>query len=244
MYSERFSSDSYFKNSIQSVWHSQMAQGDRSLIVPDAATDVIVKYGGGRLEIVFCGTMTNAKMITAEKEMQYWGLRFNPGHGSLFFDFPIQSSNNELIDISNNFERSIISDLMIDPVANSLLIEKEITKNLLKKIDENSYVRSIRAIQQLESLSFGSIEKHAQQIGVSRRQLNRIFKSYFGYSARESSRMFKFKKMISYLSANPQVSLSELALAAGFYDQSDMNNCVKDLCKMTPQALMSHLSNT
>lgn len=243
MYTERASTDSLLKSSIQAIWHSALLDGDRSLVVPDAATDIIIKTDGTRLEIGFCGTMTKAMPVTADKDTHYWGLRFKPGHGSLFFDFPMHTANNELVDISQNFEKNRINDLMEDPVRNSFCIEKIMTNLLLKRLHQSGYRKDLATINLLAQMPFGKITTQAQQLGISRRHMNRIFKSYFGYSARESSRIFKFKKLTENMATHPNASLSDLAVDSGFYDQSDMNNCVRDLCDMTPKALMSHLSN-
>jgi AraC-like DNA-binding protein len=243
MYIQRTSTEPVLKSSVQAIWHSQMQTGDRSLIVPDAATDIIVKSNGTQLEVVFCGTMTKAVHLTCNKEMNYWGMRFQPGHGSLFFDFPIATSNNCLINISEKIDRNRIHDLMNDPVGNSLSIEKIISDFLVQRLDEIEYAKDLKTINFLAKISFGNIEEQAKSIGVSRRHLNRIYKSYFGYSAREASRIFKFKKLIECFSKNQNSKLSDLAINSDFYDQSDMNNCVKDFCDMTPLVLMSHLSN-
>ncbi|MCL9682741.1 AraC family transcriptional regulator [Legionella maioricensis] len=244
MYKERETSLHLLTTSNQAIWHSSVAPKNKMLILPDSATDIIIKRTTFGIDIVFCGTMTKAVMIEREEKIDYWGFRFKPGHGSQFFNFPMEETLDQLVDISQNFEKNKIEDLMEFPEINSLKIEQEISKFLFKKINSIQYQENIKRINHLAEMNFGDISKHASKEKISRRQLYRIFKNYFGYPARDLSQTRKLNQFIKLSQQKSTTSLSDLAIASGYYDQADMNKSIKNLCGLTPKELMSQLYNT
>jgi AraC-like DNA-binding protein len=244
MYNERKTSLQLLTTSNQAIWHSSLSSKNKMLILPDSATDIIIKKKPFGIDIVFCGTLTKAKLIESEEKIDYWGFRFKPGHGSQFFNFTMEETLDQLIEISQHFEKNKIEDLMEFPEINSLKIEQEISRFLFKKINSSQYQENIKKINHLAEISFGDVSKYANQEKISRRQLSRIFKNFFGYSARDLSQTRKLNQFIKLSEQKSTVSLSELALASGYYDQADMSKSIKSLCGLTPKELMSQLYNT
>jgi AraC-like DNA-binding protein len=244
MYSQRPTTINLLEKSIEAIWHSKVTQGDTSLIVPDGASDIIIKSSQNRIQTVYCGAMTKAASIEADEDINYWAIRFNAGHASLFFDFDMSESLDSLIEIENAFEsKDQISEYMTDPEKNSKLIEAEISRFLRKRMATIGYEKKIKQLQYFSDVSFGSISEKARQLGVTRRHFGRIFKNYFGYSPREYSRIKQFNNLTSKARLNEFESLADLAVQSGYYDQSDMTKAVKELCNLTPSGLMSQLYN-
>lgn len=244
MYKERETSSQLLTISNQAIWHSSLPPKNKMLILPDSATDIIVKKKTSGIDICFCGAMTKAVVIENEEKIDYWGFRFKPGHGSQFFNFNMEETLNQLVEISQNFEKNKIEDLMEFPEINSLKIEQEISTFLFKKINSNQYQENIKRINQLAAINFGEISKHAKQEKISRRQLSRIFKNFFGYSARDLSQTKKLNQFVNLSQQKNAVPLSDLAIASGYYDQADMTKSIKNLCGLTPKELMSQSYNT
>ena len=244
MYNERETSLNLLTTSNQAIWHASLPVKNKTLILPDAATDIIIKRTISGIEIVFCGAMTKAVMIESEEKIDYWGFRFKPGHGSQFFNFAMEEALDQIVEISHYFEKNKIEDLMEFPETNSLKIEQVISKFLFKKINSSQYQDNIKRINYLAEMKFGDISKRASQEKISRRQLSRIFKKYFGYSARDLSQTRKLNQFIRLSQRKSTASLSDLAIASDYYDQADMNKSIKNLCGLTPKELMSQLYNT
>ncbi|MBX3710145.1 MAG: AraC family transcriptional regulator [Gammaproteobacteria bacterium] len=244
MYNERETSLHLLTTSNQAIWHSSLLSKEKMLILPDAATDIIIKKKKSSMEIVFCGAMKKAAMIESEEKIDYWGFRFKLGHGSQFFNFSMEETLDQIVEISQYFEKNKIEDLTEFPEINSLKIEQEISKYLLKKINSNQYQESIRKINYLAKMNFGDISKCAVSEKISRRQLSRIFKIYFGYSTRDLTQTRKLNRLVKLSQCKNTTSLSDLAIKSGYYDQSDMNKSIKNLCGFTPKELMFQLYNT
>lgn len=244
MYNERKTTHYLLTSSCQAIWHASLSPKTNRLILPDAATDIIIKKKTFGIDIVFCGAMTKALMIENEEPIDYWGFRFKPGHGSQFFNFTMEETLDQLIDISPYFEKNKIEDFMEYPEINSLKIEQEMAKFVFEKMRSTQYQENIKRITHLANMHFGEISKFASQEQLSRRQLSRIFKKFFGYSARDLSQTRKLNQFIKLSQHQDIASLGELAIASGYYDQADMNKSIKNLCGLTPKELMSQLYNT
>ncbi|STX81598.1 Adenosine deaminase [Legionella busanensis] len=244
MYNERKTSLYLLTASNQAIWHSSLTSKDRIMILPDSATDIIIKKKTFGIDIVFCGTMTKAIMLEPMENIDYWGFRFKPGHGSQFFNFTMEETINQLVEISQDFEKNKIEDLMEFPEINSVKIEQEISKFLSQKINSSQYEENIKRINHFAQMNFGEISKYASQEKISRRQLGRIFKKIFGYSFRDLLQTRRLNQFIKLSRQKNTASLSDLAIASGYYDQADMNKSIKNLCGVTPKELMSQLYNT
>lgn len=65
----------------------------------------------------------------------------------------------------------------------------------------------------------------ATEVGWSRQHLTRRFQTEFGLSPKLASRVFRFNRAIKMIESTPPfVSLAEIAIACGYYDQAHMTN--------------------
>lgn len=78
-----------------------------------------------------------------------------------------------------------------------------------------------------------SIDVIAAEVGVSRATLFRDFKSTFGCSPGEYLRMARVDVAVDALARSVD-PVTEIAAAAGFYDQSHFDRCFKDVLGVSP----------
>lgn len=64
------------------------------------------------------------------------------------------------------------------------------------------------------------IDKLAENVCLSKRQLERLFKTKVGLSPKEFSRILRFQHTLFLRQKNRNLSLTELAIMAGYFDQS------------------------
>ncbi|MBV7441615.1 helix-turn-helix domain-containing protein [Weeksellaceae bacterium TAE3-ERU29] len=80
-----------------------------------------------------------------------------------------------------------------------------------------------------------SIENLSEQLNISRRQLNRIFKTYLGVSPKRFHEIVVFRKVLeAKLFENPTLNFTELAHTFCYSDQSHLNKIFKKLTQNTP----------
>ena len=80
-----------------------------------------------------------------------------------------------------------------------------------------------------------SVENLSERLNISRRQLNRVFKTYLGVSPKRFHEIVNFRKVLdAKLFENPTLNLTELAHAFCYSDQSHLNKIFKNLTFHTP----------
>lgn len=93
-----------------------------------------------------------------------------------------------------------------------------------------------RALQRLHaSAGNASIAAIADEIGMSERQLERRFVARVGISPKRYARLVRFEQAAAALRSGP--SLTEVALAAGYYDQSHFIREFRSFAGVAPGAL-------
>jgi transcriptional regulator GlxA family with amidase domain len=77
----------------------------------------------------------------------------------------------------------------------------------------------------------------ASEACLSRRQFERIFLAYIGISPKQFLKIVRFQNAIFINHNSNAKSLTDLALKAGYYDQSHFINEMKELTGYTPKKL-------
>jgi methylphosphotriester-DNA--protein-cysteine methyltransferase len=103
-----------------------------------------------------------------------------------------------------------------------------------------------RAVAVLRAQPDRPVAALADDIGLSERQLRRRFEAAVGYGPKRLGRVFRFQRLLDLVHASHgRPGWSELAIAAGYADQSHMINECLALTGGPPTALpVSVLSNT
>jgi len=79
-----------------------------------------------------------------------------------------------------------------------------------------------------------SIDTLRDQTGLSWARLAATFRDQVGVTPKHYARLVRFRRAIELAHASPSLSLSSLALAAGYYDQAHMNAEFRALGGLTP----------
>ncbi len=80
------------------------------------------------------------------------------------------------------------------------------------------------------------------QLGISTRQLERLFRTRLGLSPKEMSKIIRLNCAFSNLEANPTASLTQLSYDAGYYDQAHFSRDFKGIAGVSPSQLFSQTS--
>ena len=79
-----------------------------------------------------------------------------------------------------------------------------------------------------------SIASIAGQIGLSRRQLSQLVRAELGLTPKTVARILRFGRACGYLRSRPAISLAEIAVTCGYYDQAHLTNDWRRLSGCTP----------
>jgi len=77
----------------------------------------------------------------------------------------------------------------------------------------------------------------SDKIGLSQRQIERLFKTRLGMTAKNYQRIIRIRKAISFIQENKQMPLAEVAAELGFSDQAHMTREFKAIARITPGKL-------
>jgi AraC-like DNA-binding protein len=88
-----------------------------------------------------------------------------------------------------------------------------------------------------------SIDSLAQNMNITRRHLERRFKSQVGLSPKSFSRIARFQTALDLKVAHPEISWLNTAHALGYYDQMHMIHDFRSLCGVSPNAIFSRIGN-
>ena len=78
------------------------------------------------------------------------------------------------------------------------------------------------------------MERLAAEIGVSGRHLARQFQRAVGLSPKAFARVTRFLRAVKLLDQCPERSLTDVALACGFFDQAHFNHEFREMAGMSP----------
>lgn len=94
-----------------------------------------------------------------------------------------------------------------------------------------------RLRQETESCSLATIDvsRRAREAGVHPSHVSRLFRRCFGRSITEHAQGHAVRRAFA-LMTGPEARLSDVALAAGFYDQAHMNRVFKRVVGLSPGA--------
>jgi AraC family transcriptional regulator len=98
-----------------------------------------------------------------------------------------------------------------------------------------AWLEHLRCELEQSALSTVSIAAHARAAGAHVSHVSRLFRRCYGASITEHAQAHSVRRAIGPL-ARPEIPLREVALEAGFYDQSHMTRVFRRITGRTPGA--------
>jgi transcriptional regulator GlxA family with amidase domain len=96
-----------------------------------------------------------------------------------------------------------------------------------------------RAALYLTSAGSGSITGLAQALGMSRRHFGRRFGAEIGWAPEEFRRLARFSAASAMAATTPVQKWSDIAVAAGYFDQAHLVRDFKSFVSLTPSTAFS-----
>lgn len=115
--------------------------------------------------------------------------------------------------------------------------------SLLSVLDEDvpagksppPWITALKEELECAGLNEVNIAERAKQAGVHPVHASRQFRRYFGVSITDHARLHSVRRAAALIARNRK-SLKDIAVQAGFYDQSHMNRMFKHVTGRTPQS--------
>jgi len=211
-------------------------------VMPDGCVDVFVT---GRGDVMIAGpadSFYDLHDLPAGDHGTLAGLRLRPGVAPALIGCPAIEFTNMRVPIDSVFRvaGSRVAESLLEattPVQRISLLT-DLVAGYLASHDPVVDRPVARAIDVLRGQPDRSIAELADDVGLSERQLRRRFGVAVGYGPKRLGRVFRFQRLLDLVHASDGTTAwSQLAIAAGYADQSHMINECSALTGGPPTAL-------
>jgi AraC-like DNA-binding protein len=219
--------------------------GGRHLLVPDGSMDIVWIEGGGSW---LCGPDTASWSIELPASTACVGIRFRPGAaaGVLRVDATDVVDLRVPLDalIGSRAARIIDEKLRAADGPLARMIELERLAARLAEAGDTSPDPAVDAAVRELAAADRRVQHLAQQTDLSPRQLQRRFVRHVGYPPSQFARIARLQRFLHRSSTEPRATLAQLAVRAGYADQSHLARDCKSLTGLTPRQMRATVSST
>ncbi|MCM3872299.1 MAG: helix-turn-helix domain-containing protein [Pyrinomonadaceae bacterium] len=244
---------------VKCIWSQESDQqvfdASRERILPDSCVELVFHFrdpfrthfadGTNDLQphCFVVGQMKRFLEIVPEGRMGLIAIRFYARSAYLFFQRPLSEVAAGIVDLEDIWQdRAHELSERIALAGNMAARVRLIEETLLALLSQNGrYDRTVDRCLQLLETNCGqlNVAQLAADLGVSNRQLTRRFQHAVGLSPKEFSRVSRFLQALRCLSGRQHSSLTEVALACGYFDQAHFNHEFREMAGMTPGELFT-----
>jgi AraC-like DNA-binding protein len=216
-------------------------------VMPDGCVDVFVTSDGA---VMISGPANTFYDMPAGNHDVLAGLRLRPGTAAAVIGSPVNEFSNMQLPVDSAFGiagRRIAENLFAATTPSQRIsVLGDLVVDYLAMTDPEPDRPVTRAIEVLRAQPDRPVTALAAEVGLSERQLRRRFEVAVGYGPKRLGRVFRFQRLLDLIHASHgRPGWSQLAIAAGYADQSHMINDCLAFSGGPPTALpVSVLSNT
>lgn len=238
---------------VECIWllvsNSAPAQANPEIVLPDGKMELVVHFGdyfsisrGDRFtkqaRSLLAGQMTQRIFLKPTGMTGMVAARFKASGTSKFFEFPLNEIVDQVVDLDTILgnsahqleERILNASSHRERVAQ---LEYFLLERLSRSTRDDPFVDQVcRYITQ--SAGEYSITNLANLVGLSERQIERKFLTQVGINPKLLSRIARLQKFVSIAKANPVLTLTDAALACGYYDQAHFIRDFKSFSGVPP----------
>jgi AraC-like DNA-binding protein len=205
----------------------------KELALPDGSVEVVIDlrddpirlFDRENRELIFgtsilCGPHSDYFVIDTACESKVVGIHFKPGGIHSFLKEPLDEILNvhlSLHTLWGSRVNEIRDELLTARVADEMfrVLERRLLSLAVKDLERNPAVQYV-----LSNLHRSQVAEIMEQIGMSHRRLNQMFKEEVGMPPKRLSRLYRFQEVLHCINDGKRISWTDIALACGYYDQA------------------------
>lgn len=242
---ETFAPPPHLKHLVQCFWNLQSREGEAMpedyFLMADSCTEIIFQYNQGfRNYASQSARMRFQHSLPAQfrvaKRVGFFGVRLYPNAVNLLLKTPASELVNLVNDFTYLFKQD--SEELTDRIFNAKCTSDRIsllTQFLSEKTaDPNTDPVNFFVEQLIRSNGQQEISDLHRLSGLSVKQFERRFKAVAGFSPKYFARIVRFQSVKSKYNAISSKSMTELAYAHHYYDQSHFNKEFKEFSGVQP----------
>lgn len=206
-------------------------------LLPDGRTMLVARmFEPGRGDIYVVGPRTKALFKRAHGTARALILKFKPGWSIPLFGVPASALTNKFVpleDVWGATARDVVD--FADP---STMLERltAAIERRTRSADEPGSARLARRAVHLLEEADSRIDSVASQLGITARHLRRAFTESVGVGPKEFARAARLQRAVKMTATS--TDWSQIATAAGYYDQAHLIADFRELVGLTPRAFV------
>jgi AraC-type DNA-binding domain-containing proteins len=220
---------------------------DTVCVIPDGCIDLLFRYDKNGVTKTIEGYHRTIMTIPVNQVGRVFGVRFTPGGFTDIVDTDTSELIGKQLPLYHFMKKNDVLEQM-EAISDFEEQMNLITDYLMKqKLSDNITSEIVRYCNERIIRSQGNVQIGAlsKETGYSIRYLRNLFHYYVGVSPKELCEIIRFQFSFLMLSRmkkeNQMISLSDFAIQAGYYDQSHMNKCYRNLVGCVPQKFYQQL---
>lgn len=224
-------------------------------VVPDGCTDVIVDLGDGATgggapraaspRPLFVGAMLRPRVVEMTGAVDLLGVRLRPGVGGMLLGMPAAELTDRILDLEDALPAGRAAGLgealssVGDPTGRIAVLETHLGRWLRAAGPAPPAVGA--AVGLIERSRGGiPVRELERRVGLSARQLERLFARYAGMTPKTACRVARFRTAWRRLHRPEPISLSTLALGCGYADQAHLTREFHAFAGLPPGRYRAH----
>jgi AraC-like DNA-binding protein len=238
------------------AYEEWFAKGSEAIerVLPDGATRLLINLQAGKASVCVAGSSARPILLTMRGHMHGLSIALRPGATLGLFGIPASDLAGHTVPwdaVVKRAYRDLPEQLAAaagDGARATLVLQ---SLRAMRQTSDSSSLRLVAyAASRLRDDASGgiSIRALAAEMKLSPRRLQQVFAAQLGLSPSVWRRVQRLHATLRLLRNVEMPQWSQLALRAGYYDQSHLINDFRALCGLTPQQfqrrIVSHSSNT
>jgi AraC-like DNA-binding protein len=222
---------------VDAFWQSE-GTGGLIRVLPDGCMDFIFDLERGTARLI--GAMTEAVLVQVHPGDRCLGVRFRPGAAAPYVD----ASAAEVVDGDAPLEdvtaarRFALAERVAaaadDAARRRLLADFLLTARARVRAPDPRVREAVRRLR--EHAGPGAVRAVAVELGLSERQLERVFSAHVGLGPKAFARVARLERAVA-LMGGPIRGQATLAALAGYADESHLIRDFRALARTTPAEL-------
>jgi AraC-like DNA-binding protein len=238
MYQE-FRPDQRLRPFVECGWLRSGSATPSIRVMPDGCADVFVTAAG---DVMIAGPANTFYDLPAGDQHVLAGLRLRPGAAAAVIGCPASEFRDMRVPLDSAFgvtgSRMAESLLDVTTPGQRMSLLADLVADYFADADPVVDRPVAWAVAVLRAQPDRPVSALAAEIGLSERQLRRRFEAAVGYGPKRLGRVFRFQRLLDLIHASHRrAGWSQLAIAAGYADQSHMINECLALTGGPPTAL-------
>jgi methylphosphotriester-DNA--protein-cysteine methyltransferase len=192
--------------------------------VPDGCVDLLFAFGD-RVEAMAIGVATRARSA-ARPARCVVGVTLAPGEALPIVDVPLHELRDRTVPLEELWPRA---EVLLDEMATQRTAEARaavLQRSLASRLSGSRTTAMARVRHGLSRLSETQgrlrIQTLARSVGVSERQLERLFRERTGLGPKEMARVARLRSVLAHLASEARADWADLATAFGYADQAHL----------------------